>query len=101
MLGEAISAERAHQAGFFNRLVAAADLEVTAQDMMRSMTRGGPAALRGTRRILNLLEEWEALPDAALAEIGQLRHESRAGDEFARARDAFVNKEPSPFGATS
>ncbi len=98
MLGEAISAERAQAAGFFNRLVAPAVLADTAQDMMRSMTRGGPVALRGTRRILNLLEEWEDLPDDALAEIAQVRHASRSGEEFARAREAFVNKEPSPFG---
>jgi enoyl-CoA hydratase/carnithine racemase len=99
MLGEAIDAERAHRAGFFNRLVPAADLLATARDMMRAITRGGPAALRGTRRILNLLEEWESLPAEALAEIGQLRHASRSGDEFVRAREAFLNKEPSPFGA--
>lgn len=98
MLGEAITAERAHMTGFFNRLVPAAELDNTAEEMMRSMTRGGPVALRGTRRILNLLEEREGLPDDALAEIGQLRHESRSGEEFTRARDAFLNKEPSPFG---
>ncbi len=98
MLGEAISAERAHQAGFFNRLVPADELLNTGREMMRSMTRGGPAALRGTRRILNLLEESEALSDEALTEIAQLRHESRSGEEFSRAREAFLKKEPSPFG---
>jgi enoyl-CoA hydratase/carnithine racemase len=98
MLGEAISAERAHMVGFFNRLVPADELQVTAQEMMRSMTRGGPAALRGTRRILNLLEESESLSPEALVEIGRLRHESHSGEEFAQARDAFLKKEPSPFG---
>ncbi|MCB1184535.1 enoyl-CoA hydratase/isomerase family protein [bacterium] len=98
MLGEAISAERAGHAGFFNRVVGADELADTAEQMMRAITRGGPDALRGTRRILNLLEEWESLPDEALAEIGRLRHASRAGDEFQRAREAFLNKEPSPFG---
>ena len=98
MLGEAITADRAYVAGFFNRLVPADNLLESAREMMRSMTRGGPAALRGTRRILNLLEEREALPDEALAEIGRLRHESRSGEEFARAREAFLKKEPSPFG---
>ena len=98
MLGEAIDAERAHTAGFFNRLVSAGALADTAEDMMRTMTRGGPAALRGTRRILTLLEEWEPLPPAAIDEIGRLRHASRAGDEFARAQEAFLKKEPSPFG---
>ncbi|MDX2474354.1 MAG: enoyl-CoA hydratase-related protein, partial [Candidatus Krumholzibacteria bacterium] len=98
MLGEAITADRAYVAGFFNRLVPAENLLDSAREMMRSMTRGGPAALRGTRRILNLLEEREALSDAALDEIARLRHESRSGEEFARAREAFLNKEPSPFG---
>ena len=98
MLGEAITAERAHAAGFFNRLVPPAELAGTAEAMMQAMTRGGPEALRGTRRILNLLEEQETLSAEELAEIGRLRHASRSGQEFARARDAFINKEPSPFG---
>jgi enoyl-CoA hydratase/carnithine racemase len=99
MLGEAIDAARAHRAGFFARLVPPDELGASAREMMRAITRGGPAALRGTRRILNLLEEWESLPPEALDEIGRLRHASRSGEEFVRAREAFLNKEPSPFGA--
>lgn len=90
LTGEAIEAERAQHAGFFNRLVPAEDLNSAAEELLTAVARGGPRALSGTRRILNLLEEAEVLSDGALDEIGRLRHESWSGEEFIRARDAFL-----------
>lgn len=98
LLGEPIDAERAREAGFFNRLVPPDGLAAASGGLLAALSRGGPGALRGTRRILNLLEEAEVLPPAALAEIDRMRHESWSGEEFRRARDAFLNKGPSPFG---
>jgi enoyl-CoA hydratase/carnithine racemase len=98
MTGEAVTAERAFHVGFFSRLVAMDELAVTARQFMEAMAKGGPAALRGTRRILNLLEEAEVLPDETLDEIAELRHASWSGEEFVQARDAFIKRKPSPFG---
>ena len=98
LTGEAIEAERAYHVGFFNRLVPGEGLDEAATLFMETMAKGGPSALRGTRRILTLLEEAEVLPDAALEEIAELRHASWSGEEFVKARDAFINKQPSPFG---
>lgn len=100
MTGEAITADRAFHVGFFNRLVAAGEIDQSASQLMETMAKGGPSALRGTRRILNLLEEAEVLPDEALNEIADLRHASWSGEEFVKARDAFINKRPSPFGGS-
>jgi enoyl-CoA hydratase/carnithine racemase len=100
-LGEAISAERAREAGFFNRVVAPDELQTTLETMMNSLVSGGPEAMRGTRRILHLLEENESLSPEILQEIGTLRHQSRSGDEFKLAREAYLNKAPSPFGNQS
>lgn len=97
MTGEAVAAERAYHVGFLNRLVDAEELAETAGHLMETMAKGGPAALRGTRRILNLLEEAEVLSDEALEEIAELRHASWSGEEFIRAREAFISKQPSPF----
>ncbi len=101
LTGEAISAERVWHTGFFCRLVEEEILLETAQNILQGMSQGGPKALRGTRRILNLLEETEVLPDESLAEIARLRHESWSGEEFIKARDAFINRKPSPFRETS
>jgi enoyl-CoA hydratase/carnithine racemase len=98
MTGEAIGAERAFRVGFFNRLVSEKDLEKTADQLMETLAKGGPGALRGTRRIFNLLEEAEVLSDEALAEIAELRHASWSGEEFVKARDAFINKKSPPVG---
>lgn len=98
LTGEAIGAERARQAGFFTRVVPAGDLAATADALLETIARGGPQALRGTRRILTLLEEAEVLPDAVIQEIAELRHASWSGDEFRLAREAFLEGRPSPFG---
>ena len=97
LTGEAISAERAWHTGFFCRMVQQDDLMTATAEILEGMSRGGPQALRGTRRILNLIEETEVLPDESLAEIDRVRHESWSGEEFIKARDAFMNKQPSPF----
>ena len=97
LTGEAISAERAFQTGFFCRMVPQDKLLEAASKILEGMSRGGPQALRGTRRILNLIEETEVLPEQSLLEIARLRHESWSGKEFIEARDAFINRRPSPF----
>lgn len=98
LTGEPITAARAHAAGFFNELVPADQLDDAAGGLLNALARGGPQALRGTRRILNLLEETETLNADQLAEIAQLRHVSRTSDEFAAAQAAFLARRPSPFG---
>jgi len=97
LTGEPVGAARASGTGFFSRVVAPEDLDATVTGVMESLARGGPSALRGTRRILNLLEDHETLPAAVLAEIADLRHESWTGEEFRRAQAAFLAGEPSPF----
>jgi enoyl-CoA hydratase/carnithine racemase len=97
LLGEAITAERADNAGFWTRLVEPDQLDRVTEEVLGRMVHGGPRALRGTRRILTLLEEAEILPDEVLDEIARLRHESWSGEEFLKARDAFLERRPSPF----
>lgn len=98
LLGEPIGSERAAQAGFFNRVVAPTDLLPTAREMMAGLTRGGPAALRGTRLVLKLLADKETLSEEELTTIAAVRHASRSGTEFAAAQAAFLAKKGSPFG---
>jgi enoyl-CoA hydratase/carnithine racemase len=92
LTGEAVPAARAYQSGFFCRLVAPAVLEETAAALLEKMARGGAEALKGTRRILNLIEEVEVLPTESLEEIARLRHRSRSSEEFVRAREAFLER---------
>ncbi|MFT5784309.1 MAG: enoyl-CoA hydratase/carnithine racemase, partial [Candidatus Krumholzibacteriia bacterium] len=98
-LGEPIGTERAREAGFFNRVVEPDFLPNALYTMMDSLVSGGPEAMRGTRRILHLLEENETMSPEMLREIGEIRHQSRGGEEFEQAREAFLKKQPSPFGS--
>lgn len=101
LTGEAVEADRALTAGFFCRVAPAGELGATVRGLMTSVSRGGPQALRGTRRVLHLLEETETLPAGALAEIALLRHEARHSGDFAAAQAAFLARRPSPFGPRS
>ncbi|MFH1842399.1 MAG: enoyl-CoA hydratase/isomerase family protein [bacterium] len=95
--GDTITAQRAERAGFFSRVVPAEELPDVTEVLLRSLARGGPFAVRGTRRVFTLLDETESLSDDMLAEIAAIRHESWCSDEFALAREAFVAGRPSPF----
>jgi enoyl-CoA hydratase/carnithine racemase len=97
-LGEPIGAERAREAGFFNRVIEPDFLPNALDTMMDSLVCGGPKAMRGTRRLLHLLEENETLSPEMLREIGEIRHQSRGGEEFKHAREAFLKKQRPPFG---
>jgi len=96
LTGKAVTAERAQQAGFLNRLVPADQLLPAAEELLTSLADSPPEALRGTRRVLMLLEEAETLSDAALDEIAELRHASRLGEEFRAAQEAFLNRRGPP-----
>ncbi len=92
LCGEPITAERAYQAGFLNRLVPATDLPAAALELLDALAKGGPAAIRGTCRVLNLLEEAETLSASEIEEIAQIRHQSRLSEEFQTARQAFLER---------
>ena len=92
LTGEAISAEEALRVGFLNRVVSAAELTEGTDSLLASIARCQPNALRGTRRVLNLLEENESLSEEALREIADLRHASHNSAEFRAAQQAFLAK---------
>ena len=96
LTGEAITAETALHAGFLNRVVPATELAENTDDLLASIARGQTSALRGTRRVLNLLEENESLSAEALREIADLRHASHNSDEFRAAQRAFLSKSRDP-----
>lgn len=101
LTGLPVGADRLAACGFFSRVVAEKDLMEAAREIIGAMLRGGPEALRGTRRVLGVLEETETLGEDLLREIAELRHRSRLSEEFRVAREAFLNGGPPPFGVRS
>ncbi len=92
LCGEPVDAERAFGAGFLNHVVPAAELLAVAQELLSAIARGGAEALRGTRRVLNLLEEVETLPPEAIEAIAQLRHRSHRSEAFRQAQRTFLER---------
>jgi len=94
LTGEPIGARRALRAGFLCRLVAPERLAATSAALMASLLEAAPAALRGTRRSLRLLEGAEPLAPALLAEIAAWRHAAWRSEDFREAQLAFLEKRP-------
>ncbi|MCP4546048.1 MAG: hypothetical protein GY835_06245 [bacterium] len=92
LTGEPVSARRARRAGFLCRLVRTEELQVTAEVLLESIGRGAPLAIRGTRRVLNLVEEAEPIAADLLNEIALLRHTSWLSEDFKEAQQAFIAK---------
>lgn len=97
LTGLPVTADRLERTGFFSRVVPAEGLESCAREMVDAVLCGGPQALRGTRRVLRILEETETLTPEELAKIARLRHRSRLSAEFTAAQAAFLGGRPSPF----
>ncbi len=97
LTGWPVAAERLERAGFFAEVVAPGELEDRSLQVMTALLHGAPEALRGTRRVLRILEEAEPLDQDLLDEIARLRHRSRLSEEFRRAQAAFLAGESSPF----
>jgi enoyl-CoA hydratase/carnithine racemase len=92
LTGEPVGAERAERAGFFQRLVPPDRLLAEARSLMSSVAAGAPLALRGTRRVLNLLDLTETLPLGDLEEVARLGHEAWRSEDFREAQAAFLEK---------
>jgi enoyl-CoA hydratase/carnithine racemase len=92
LTGSAISARRAFEEGFLNRLVAREAIEEETGQVLEEIGKGTDLALRGTRRLLNLLDESESLPPGILDEVASIRHEAYRSPASQRAREEYGKK---------
>jgi len=93
-LGDAMTAEEAREAGLFNAVVSASDLEVTALDAARRLAAKPPEALAAARRLMRGdPAEVVARIDAEIAEFRR----RLASPEVREAFEAFLEKRPADF----
>lgn len=93
-LGEPFDAQRAHQAGFVNHVVASEELEVAARKAAARLAQKPPGALMAARRLLR------GDPSAILAQIEEetaVFAERLGSDEAKEAFSAFFEKRKPDF----
>jgi enoyl-CoA hydratase/carnithine racemase len=95
-LGRTMSAEEGERWGFFNRVVPAAELETTAQDLARRIA-AGPTFANGITKTM-LAQEWAMTIDQAIEAEAQAQAICMQGNDFRRAYEAFVAGEKPVFG---
>ncbi len=99
LTGDTIDAPAALRLGLIDRLAAPGRLDETADDAVRSLLRGGPAALA---RVKSLVEGAAELGFARSAEFtARMIAEARTGAEAQAALAAFAAKQPPPWAAAA
>jgi enoyl-CoA hydratase/carnithine racemase len=93
--GRVMSAEEGHAWGFYNHLVAAADLEKEAVDFARHLAAGPTFAHGITKTQLN--QEWSMSLEQAIESEAQAQALCMQTRDFERAYKAFVAKEKPVF----
>jgi enoyl-CoA hydratase len=90
LTGDIFDAREAYEFGFLQKLVPAAELDVTIEKWIRSILVSGPRAVRLQKK---LMRDWERLPldDAIQAGI-QACLEARRTDEPKRMMEAFLTR---------
>ena len=94
-LGRAMSAEEGLNWGFFNRVVDADQLMMTAQDLAARIAAGPSFANMMTKTML--AQEWSMSLDQAIEAEAQAQAICMQGQDFHRAYHAFVAKEKPVF----
>ena len=93
--GRAMTAQEGERWGFFNRLVAAADLEKEAMTLARRLASGPTFAHGITKTQLN--QEWSMSLEQAIESEAQAQAICMQTKDFERAYRAFVAKEKPTF----
>ena len=93
--GRAMSAEEGERWGFYNRLVAAADLEREAIALARRLCEGPTFGHMMTKTMLN--QEWSMSLEQAIEAEAQAQAICMQTRDFRRAYDAFVAKQKPRF----
>ncbi len=88
--GRTMTADEGERCGFFNRLVAAEDLELAANELAQRIAQGPGFAHMMTKTMLN--QEWSMSLEQALEAEAQAQAICMQTRDFRRAYDAFVAK---------
>ena len=94
LTGDFIQAERAHEIGLVNRVVAADDLAATTLDLARSVAEKSPAAVRIGKRAFH--EQAEMSLEEAYAHTGRVMAENMMARDAEAGIGAFTRKAPMP-----
>ena len=90
LTGDIFEAREAHQFGFLQKLVSAAELDAAIEKWIGSLLVSGPRAVRLQKK---LLRDWEHLPlDEAIQAGIRACVEARRTDEPKRLMEAFLNR---------
>jgi enoyl-CoA hydratase len=97
--GRAIDAETAHAWGLVNRVAPAATAEADALALAEEIAANAPLAVRGMKRILQILEgtHERGLADAERGEIAELRRRAFESADLREGRRAFEERRAPRF----
>jgi len=90
LVAEPINAQRALQIGLVQRVVPAKNILTEATSLALSVLKGGPEAVRQTKRMLNELPQ--VPPGELMAHLLKIHHDARESEEAREGLVAFIKK---------
>jgi enoyl-CoA hydratase len=97
LTGEYVGAERAREMGLVNYVVPREQLELFTFSMAEGIAANAPLSLKGTKRILNLLLEYQEMTPEASQEAYRLVGEAFASEDLREGQRAFKEKRKPEF----
>lgn len=96
--GRTYDAQAAREMGLVDHVVPSADLERVVRDLAEEIAGNAPLSVKGIKRMLNLiLHSQDRLPDATLAEAGEIMAKVLRSRDLQEGRAAFLEKRPPRF----
>ncbi len=95
--GRVVTGERLRQIGLVDTLVAREDLEPAALGLAGEISANAPLALKGTKRVLNLLLQAGPMHSSAVAEAQALVAEALGSQDLREGRKAFAERRAPRF----
>jgi enoyl-CoA hydratase/carnithine racemase len=92
-----LSGPRLFERGLVDRLLPRERLDEVAADLAAAIAANAPLALKGTKRVLNLLAGAAPLSEAAAREAEELAENALASEDLQATREAFLKKETPVF----
>jgi enoyl-CoA hydratase/carnithine racemase len=94
LTGRRMSAAEAHRLGLVNQLVAPDKVLDAAKEFARSLTRGAPLALEGSKQIADMALQGFSLEEIFKAESGEVKKRVMQSEDLQEGIKAFFEKRP-------
>jgi enoyl-CoA hydratase/carnithine racemase len=95
--GRTYQGQRLQQLGLLDYLISAAEIEAFTVQLAEEIAANAPLAIRGTKRVLNLLLQSDTLDESSIAEAESITESAFLSEDLKEGQLAFIEKRKPVF----